>query len=320
MKNLRSLKVEKNLKLFGRGAILVLFHLLLLTSSVDAQDSAPTGIQYYPFMNKLPRDYKYYKTGYDESKKTIEDPTIIWTEKEFPYWRYMVANIGLLAPDSLIKEIWKEVYENSPHSACGMYSFLFERPFVPEYLSNAPVVYYYLHNEKMFFDSTCNGLYSKYDSSVILELRVIVTEDHGRDKRELNIDQFRRDSINQIKVAKMIKRLGKYPGRSVVSNNLEDVAWLVIQHAPLVYQEKYLPFIKKAVLEKDLAPKYLAYSLDRINMAKDLPQVYGTQYVYEEDKNIMYPIEDMTHVDQLRKSVGLGPLKKYMEEAKIYFK
>lgn len=34
---------------------------------------------------------------------------------------------------------------------------------------------------------------------------------------------------------------------------------------------------------------------------------------------MMYPIEDMTHVDQLRKSVGLGPLKKFMEEAKVYF-
>lgn len=308
------------LKLFGRGAILVFFHLLLLNPGVNAQDSAPTGIQYYPFMNKLPRDYTYYKTGYDESKLIIEDPTIIWTEKEYSYWRYMVANIGLLAPDSLIKEIWKEVYENSPHSACGMYSFLFERPFVPEYLARAPVVYYYLHNEKMFFDSICNDLYSKYDSSVILELRVIVTDDHGRGKREMNKEQFLRDSINQIKVAKMIKRLGKYPGRSVVSNNLEDVAWLVIQHAPLAYQGKYLHFIKQAVEEKNLAPKYLAYSLDRINMAKDLPQVYGTQYVYEEDKNIMFPIEDMTHVDQLRKSVGLGPLKEYMEEAIIFFK
>ena len=55
-------------------------------------------------------------------------------------------------------------------------------------------------------------------------------------------------------------------------------------------------------------------------IAKDLLQVFGKQYAYEEDKNIMYPIEDMTHVDQLRKSVGLGSLKKYMEENKIYFK
>ena len=201
-----------------------------------------------------------------------------------------------------------------------MYSFLFQQPFVPEYLSRAPVVYFYLHNEKMFFDSICNALYSKYDSSVIFELRVIVTDDHGRGHRELNKDQYSRDSINQIKVEKMIKRLGKYPGRSLVSNNLEEVAWLVIQHAQPEYQIKYLPVIQNAVAEKDLKPLYLAYTIDRINMGTDLPQVYGTQFTMEGDRNIMYPIQDLSKVDILRKSVGLGPLKEYMEETNTYFK
>lgn len=294
--------------------------LVLMAIVSNAQVSTSPGIQYYPFMNKLPRDYTYYKTGYDESKKIIEDPAVIWTEKEYPYWRYLVANIGLLAPDSFIKQIWNEAYANSPHSACGIYAFIFEKQFVPEYLTRSPVVYFYLHNEKMFFDSICNELFSKYDASLIDELRVIVTDDHGRGGRELNTDQFIRDSINQIKVAKIIKRLGKYPGRSMVSNNLEDVAWLVIQHAPPEYQIKYLPVIRQAVAEKDLKPLYLAYTIDRINMGKELPQVYGTQYVMEGDKNIMYPIENLGNIDELRKSVGLGPLKKYMEDGKIYFK
>ncbi len=233
--------------------------LVMMAMGIHAQVSTSSGIQYYPFMNKLPRDYTYDKTGYDDSKKIIDDPTVIWTEKEQPYWRYLVANIGLLAPDSLVKQIWNEVYNNSLHSACGMYAFLFEKPFVPKYLTRSPVVYYYLHHEKNYFDSICNHLFSTYDVSIIEELRVIVTDDHGRGNRELNKDQSLRDSINQLKVARIIKRLGKYPGRSMVGNSLEEVAWLVIQHAPPDYQEKYLPFIKEAVKEKNLAPKYLAY-------------------------------------------------------------
>ncbi len=202
--------VYRKFSFAGRFVVLTLCHLLLFGEFINAQHSNPTGIQYYPFMNKLPRDYTYYKTGFDESKAIIEDPTIIWSEKEFPYWRYLLSNVGLLAPDSLIKKIWSEAYENSPHATCGFYSYLFEQPFVNDYLTRAPVVYFYLHNEKVFFDSICNELYSKYDSSVILELSVIVTDDHGRGKRELNKDQFLRDSINQIKVARIIKRLGKY--------------------------------------------------------------------------------------------------------------
>ncbi len=98
------------------------------------------------------------------------------------------------------------------------------------------------------------------------------------------------------------------------------MAWLVIQHAPIKYQIKHLPFLEKAVAEKDLKPLYLAYTVDRINMGKDRPQVYGTQFTMEGDRNIMYPIQDLSKVDGLRKSVGLGPLKEYMEGAKIYFK
>lgn len=284
-----------------------------------AQVDDASFIQYYPFMDKLPHDYTYYKTAFNETKEIIQDSNVIWKEKEYPYWRYFTANIALLAPDSIIKEIWNVAYENSPYSFCDFYSWIFENRFNSEYLTGAPVAYFYLHHEKPYFDSICNALYSKYDSSLIMKMRIIVTDDHGRGKRELNQLQTSRDSINQLKITSILKSLGKYPGRSSVGQ-LQEVAWLVIQHAPSDYQKKYLPFIEKAVQSKDLDPKYLAYTIDRINMGNNVPQIYGTQYLQENNINVLYPVKDLQNVDALRKSVGLGPLKKYLEEIKIVLK
>lgn len=274
-------------------------------------------IQYYPFMNAFPKDYKYYSNDYLMAQNIIQDSSIIWSQKEYYYWRYFVSNIALLASDSLIKQIWNEAYVNSPHAMCDFYSWIFNQPFDSKSFHQSPIAYYYLHNEKTYFDSICNALYSTYDSTLIRKLWVIITDDHGRSKREISIDQNRRDSINQIKVASIIEVLGKYPGRSLVGTSQEEIAWLVIQHAPSVYQEMYFPYIQEAVEQHDLDPKYLAYSIDRLHMAKGVPQIYGTQYRVVDGVNKLYPVQDLNDVDWLRNSLGLEPLKKYMDQNKI---
>ncbi len=297
--------------------------LIILTScfvNVIISQDIKSSFDHYSFMDKLPRDYSYYLSHYNETVNIINDSSILWCDKEFPYWRFLVANVALLEPDSVIKQIWNAAYSNSPHSACGFYSFIFERSFDSGYLARSPIVYYYLHNEKPYFDSICDKLFSAYNQSIVEELKVIITDDHGRGVRDMNEAQFIRDSINQIKLAKIIKHIGKYPGRSVVGNNLDDVAWLVIQHAPLKYQERYLPLIIEAVNNKDLKPMYLAYTIDRINMFKELPQIYGTQYTFENEIKILYPVKNIDSVDLLRKSVGLGGLKEYLVENSIIIK
>lgn len=288
---------------------------------VNAQTRIDIGnINYYPFMDKLPKDYKYYKNDYIESQSIIYDSSIIWSQKEYYYWRYFVSNIALLVSDSTVKGVWKEAYVNSPHAMCDFYSWIFNQPFDSKSFHQSPVAYYYLHNEKQYFDCICNNLFNKYDSTLIRKLWVIITDDHGRSKREISAIQNSKDSLNQIKVASVIRELGKYPGRSVVGTSQEEIAWLVIQHAPAEYQELYFPYIEKAVNQHDLNPKYLAYSIDRLNMAKGISQVYGTQYTVIDGVNRLYPVKDFTNIDKLRKSLGLEPIKKYMDHNKIVYK
>ena len=39
-------------------------------------------INYYPFMDKLPKDYKYYISDYKEAQNILYDSSIIWSQKE----------------------------------------------------------------------------------------------------------------------------------------------------------------------------------------------------------------------------------------------
>lgn len=123
------------------------------------------------------------------------------------------------------------------------------------------------------------------------------------------------DSLNLIKVEKIIRRFG-YPGKKLVGNDLSTAVWYVIQHSKLPVMEKYYPLIKNASEEGELSKKYVAMMQDRILMYQGKEQIYGTQgagrlFINPETKqeewtNFLWPIEDFETVNERRKSVGIN--------------
>jgi hypothetical protein len=77
-------------------------------------------------------------------------------------------------------------------------------------------------------------------------------------------------------VEAIIQQYG-YPGRNLVGEEYESIAWLVIQHAELSYQEKYLPLIHQAVKDKQLDDVPLKMLIDRIYAKKTQTQIFGSQ-------------------------------------------
>src|SRR5262245_6414582 len=73
------------------------------------------------------------------------------------------------------------------------------------------------------------------------------------------------DSCNLAQVEKLISRYG-WMGKSVIGVRGNYTLWLVIQHADLPIQEKYLPLIGKSVAEGESRPIDLAYLRDRVLM------------------------------------------------------
>ena len=86
----------------------------------------------------------------------------------------------------------------------------------------------------------------------------------------------------------------------------KEATFIIIQHAisdPPFMKEMYDVF-KRYDLKL-----YSAYLYDRLAYFQRRPQCYGTQFHYGLDgKMQLYQTQDLGHVDERRKSVGLGPI------------
>jgi len=94
--------------------------------------------------------------------------------------------------------------------------------------------------------------------------------------RKLVINIRKTDSLNLIVVSEILDKYG-YLGYDDVGVIESQSLFLVIQHADLFVQEKYLPVIRKAVLDKKTFPSNLALLEDRISLRKGKKQIYGSQ-------------------------------------------
>lgn len=139
----------------------------------------------------------------------------------------------------------------------------------------------------------------------------------GRDSEEMHYFwqlMHEQDSINEQEVIAIIEQHG-WAGRSVVGGQANMALWLVIQHAPVETQEKYLPLLRESVKQGESSGNHLALLEDRVLMHRGKPQVYGSQIVTDETtgKYKVYAIAEPEYVNQRRESVGLGPMEEYVK-------
>jgi len=120
------------------------------------------------------------------------------------------------------------------------------------------------------------------------------------------------DSINEKETIKILERYG-WLGKNRIGSKANQSLWLVIQHAPLEIQEKYLPLLKKSVAENESEGWHLAFLEDRILMRNNKNQIYGSQAMWDQKLNKMkiYKIEDVANVNKRRKTIGLEPIEEY---------
>lgn len=122
------------------------------------------------------------------------------------------------------------------------------------------------------------------------------------------------DSLNELEVVQIIEEKG-WVGKSLVGGQANMTLWLVVQHAPLETQEKYLPLLRESVLKGESGGSHLALLEDRILMRNGKPQTFGSQITTDEKtgNQVVYEIKDPEYVNQRRKEVGLGPIEDYVK-------
>lgn len=103
-----------------------------------------------------------------------------------------------------------------------------------------------------------------------------------------------------------------YPVVDTVGKEASEAAWLVIQHSigQPVFMKKCAALLQKAVSEHKADPIHLAYLADRIAVFEEKPQLYGTQFDWDENGELAPdPVDDPVKVNQRRKSIGLNTLE-----------
>ena len=103
-----------------------------------------------------------------------------------------------------------------------------------------------------------------------------------------------------------------------LSENSSNTLWLVIDHADVDYQERYLPLIEQQVERGTISASDYATLADRIDVRRQRPQRYGTQTGYTQRNDqffcYVYPVANVESLDSLRLSVGLDSIHIYLAQ------
>ncbi|MCB0725105.1 MAG: tetratricopeptide repeat protein [Ignavibacteriae bacterium] len=123
--------------------------------------------------------------------------------------------------------------------------------------------------------------------------------------------------INEENVARLEEIISEYgiPKISYVKNTAAEAAFLIIQHADIKTQEKYLPMFIEAADSGEAHWFQVALMVDRVNIRTGKMQIYGTQLYQHEDGS--YYVKDLIepeYVNQRRAGVGLGPIQEYVKQ------
>lgn len=122
-----------------------------------------------------------------------------------------------------------------------------------------------------------------------------------------------KDSLNQQNVKKILDERG-WLGPDVIGHQGNQTLFLVIQHAEIETQEKYLPMMRDAVKKGNAKAASLALLEDRVALRKGNMQIYGSQVGRDQETGEYYvlPLADPDNVDKRRAEVGLEPLQSYL--------
>ncbi|UUC45353.1 DUF6624 domain-containing protein [Flavobacterium cerinum] len=139
-------------------------------------------------------------------------------------------------------------------------------------------------------------------------------DDKYIDSMEFEMDKVVRANCETIK--KYYKKYA-YPGLKENGRDTSVKFWLLVQHSDhdVVFQEEMLKAMKRELKKNNVLPRNYAYLYDRVKKNKGEKQLYGTQ-LGRNEAGYMVPdpeLEFPGKVDELRKEMGLGKLKDYVD-------
>lgn len=142
--------------------------------------------------------------------------------------------------------------------------------------------------------------------------RMVILTDQNTWETVEEIDQKHNPSTLCTRLKEIIQTYG-WLGIRQVGIEGASAMWILVQHQDLdiPFQKECLALLKEAVDQHDAALRDYAYLLDRVRRNEGLPQVYGTQWLYQDGKTILYPVQDFENLNQRRSLAGFCSIEEY---------
>lgn len=165
----------------------------------------------------------------------------------------------------------------------------------------------------MQFKNIANKLIKLKEADLKLRANLVEEQVLGNEYNK-EMEALHRENADALE--KIIDTIG-YPTISKVGKEASEAAWLIIQHAIAKpeFMKKCLLLLERFDESQDVDPKNIAYLSDRINVFEGRPQLYGTQFDWDEFGNLSpQNYDDMDNVNNRRKAIGMNSLE---EQTKI---
>lgn len=132
----------------------------------------------------------------------------------------------------------------------------------------------------------------------------------GYNKEMAEIHNKNAKTLNEI-----INKIG-YPTFDKVGKEANEASWLIIQHSigQPNFMKKCVKLLEIAVQQNKANSINLAYLKDRIAVFENKPQLYGTQFDWDENGELSPNLfDDLRKVNQRRKAIGLNSIEEQTE-------
>jgi hypothetical protein len=267
--------------------------------------------------------YKKYTSMLRESNKHINES--FGDVPTFAHHNKFVAYVHLKVPNDTLSKYLHESINFNPVCQCNKLNGI-----IRDWKFDTILPKSFRYEWKCALER-CTEIYARFNQPLIRTLSQIKKDDQeirerldrlgnaqfedGPWVRQQWAEQTVRDSINLIKIDTIIRKWG-YPGRSLVGDELSDVAFYVIQHAPAERLTNYLSVVRNAAVEKEISCELYGYLLDRDLMFRNKKQIFGTQTKYNPKKKKLelFPVENPENIDDLRSKMGMIKLDKYLKD------
>ncbi len=129
------------------------------------------------------------------------------------------------------------------------------------------------------------------------------------------------NAVDEDNTAWAISLLDEFDFAALVSEQptlAADIAAL-IQHGDISAQRRLLDLVEPFALAGGFNGMRYALLYDRVAVAEDRPQRYGSQFRCENGEQVYPPIEDPDMVDERRATLGLEPLAVYQARTNQFY-